>query len=53
MPGLLGTRKRFEASIKEEKVELKEAGATPSPADRLLRRLKDKVSRELPPKMET
>lgn len=55
MPGLLGTRKRFEASIKEEKIELKEAfeqRLRQQIAPFMLRRLKDKVSRELPPKME-
>jgi superfamily II DNA or RNA helicase len=55
MPGLLGTRKRFEASMKEESVEKKESfeqRLRQQIAPFMLRRLKDKVSRELPPKME-
>ncbi|MGC6456202.1 MAG: DEAD/DEAH box helicase [Coraliomargaritaceae bacterium] len=55
MPGLLGTRKRFETYCNEENREEKEAfekRLRQQIAPFLLRRMKDKVSRELPPKME-
>ena len=55
MPGLLGPRKRFEASTKEADPERREAfekRLRQQVAPFLLRRLKENVSRELPPKME-
>ena len=55
MPGLLGTRRRFEHAIEAENAELRgsfEDRLRQQVAPFILRRQKDKVGKDLPPKVE-